>query len=117
MYPCSHSPECILSEEQASLYRTAGRGAGNAIADGRVFDLPLAQITWKFIRGHELDLEDFAEVEPDIMRTLRMIEFNSISGVSQLGLTFAVLLRSDSGLVQLCESGFDAKVTNDNSFP
>lgn len=62
-------------------------------------------------------MDDFAEVEPDIMRTLRMIEFNSISGVSQLGLTFAVLLRSDSGLVQLCESGFDAKVTNDNSFP
>lgn len=51
------------------------------------------------------------------MRTLRIIEFNSISGVSQLGLTFAVPLRSDSGLVQLWESGFDAKVTNDNSFP
>ena len=46
-----------------------------------------------------------------------MIEFNSISGVSQLGLTLAVLLRSDSGLVQLWESGFDAKVTNDSSFP
>ena len=62
-------------------------------------------------------MEDFAKVEPDIMRTRRMIGFDYISYVSQLGLTFAVPLRSDSGLVQLCKSGFDAKVTNDNSFP
>lgn len=115
LFPISLRQCESLDDERRTLYRTAGKAAGKAIADGRIFDFPIAPVTWRALRGEQLDLYDFAEIEPEIASTLLQIEQGAVADVSEYGLTFALPLGDGSGLVELEQGKGDVPVTNSNA--
>ena len=59
--------------KRADLFRMLGRAVGKALQDGRLLDLALSPVFYRAVSGRTLALDDLAEVDPELGRTLEQL--------------------------------------------
>lgn len=76
LYPQPIAPGKQLSSRQAQLFKMIGRLLARGLLDNRILDLPLCKTfyVW-FLHGEdELSLTDVHDVDPDLGKTLQMMQ-------------------------------------------
>ena len=59
--------------KRGDLFRMLGRAVGKALQDGRLLDMALSPVFFRAVSGRTLALDDLAEVDPELGRTLSQL--------------------------------------------
>mmetsp|Transcript_5968 Transcript_5968/g.9670 ORF Transcript_5968/g.9670 Transcript_5968/m.9670 type:complete len:801 (-) Transcript_5968:415-2817(-) len=100
------------SEVSLRRLRFAGKVVAKAIYDRQMVDLPLATVLYKHLLGRPVALEDLAELDPALHKSLTWMQANDITNV--MFETFSVLNEETKEDIDLVEGGRGREVTEAN---
>jgi len=101
-----------ISEIHLKRLKFVGKIIAKGVYDRQLVDLPLCTVLYKHLLGKEVHLEDLAELDPALYKSLTWMKKNDITNV--MFETFSVLDEETKEDIDLKENGKDTEVTEEN---